>query len=54
MRLVARGLALKEIAAQLSLSINTVSTYRLRVLEKMHVRTNAALVEYAIQHGLND
>jgi len=54
MRLVARGLALKEIGAQLSLSISTVSTYRLRVLEKMNLRTNAALVEYAIQHGLND
>jgi len=52
MLLLARGLALKEIGAQLALSVNTISTYRLRVLEKMGVRSNAELVQYCIQHGL--
>jgi DNA-binding NarL/FixJ family response regulator len=52
--LLARGVALKEIGAQLSLSINTISTYRLRLLEKMNLQTNAALVHYAIHHGLID
>lgn len=54
MGMLTRGLALKEIAAQLSLSVNTVSTYRLRLLEKMGLRTNADLVQYAIHHGLSD
>jgi DNA-binding NarL/FixJ family response regulator len=54
MRLLARGSRLKEIAAQLGLSINTISTYRLRLLEKMGLKTNADLALYAVQHGLGD
>jgi DNA-binding NarL/FixJ family response regulator len=54
MRMLARGRSLKEIAGQLSLSVNTISTYRLRLLEKMNLRTNADLVQYAIRHGLMD
>jgi DNA-binding NarL/FixJ family response regulator len=54
MRLLARGTALKVIGAQLGLSISTVSTYRLRLLDKMGLRTNAELVLYAVQHGLMD
>lgn len=54
MLLLARGRALKEIGADLALSINTISTYRLRLLEKMHLHTNADLTQYAIQHGLMD
>lgn len=50
--LLVRGMALKEIAAQLALSVNTISTYRLRVLEKMKMRSNAELVQYTIQQGL--
>jgi DNA-binding CsgD family transcriptional regulator len=34
--------------------VNTISTYRLRLLEKMNLRTNADLVQYAIRHGLMD
>jgi DNA-binding NarL/FixJ family response regulator len=54
LRLLARGLGLKEIGAQLGLSISTISTYRLRLLEKMRLHTNAELVLYVIQHGLMD
>lgn len=54
MRMLARGRALKEIAAELSLSSTTISTYRLRVLAKMNLRSNAELAQYAIQHGLMD
>ena len=49
---LARGLALKAIGAQLSLSVSTISTYRQRVLEKLGVRSNAALAQYCIQHRL--
>jgi DNA-binding NarL/FixJ family response regulator len=37
---------------ELSLSSNTVSTYRARVLEKMGMKTNAELTHYAISNGL--
>ena len=50
--LLVRGMPLKEIASDLTLSVNTISTYRLRILEKMHLRSNAELVQYSVQHGL--
>jgi DNA-binding NarL/FixJ family response regulator len=52
--LVASGKSVKDIAAQLSLSEKTVSTYRTRVLEKMHMQSNTELIRYALQSGLVD
>lgn len=54
MRLIASGKALTEIAAMLSLSDKTISTYRARVLEKMGLHNNAELIRYAIQNKLVD
>ena len=54
MWLIASGKTVGEIAAQLFLSPNTVSTYRVRVLRKMRVRNNAELMQYAIRHQLVD
>ncbi len=51
---LASGLAVKRIAAELSLSVKTISTYRSRVLEKLHVFTNAELARYAVRHNLVD
>jgi DNA-binding NarL/FixJ family response regulator len=52
MRLIASGKTVKEIAGILSLSDNTISTYRARILEKMGMKTNAELTHYAIQNKL--
>jgi len=46
------GRALTEIAAELDLSVKTVSTHRTRLLEKMGMRSNAELVQYAVRHDL--
>jgi DNA-binding NarL/FixJ family response regulator len=54
MWMLASGKAVREIAAELHLSPNTVSTYRARVLKKMHMRTTAELMHYAIRHQLVD
>ena len=51
-KLLASGRSVGEIAASLSLSVKTVSTYRTRLLEKMHMENNAQLVSYAFHHGL--
>jgi two-component system, NarL family, response regulator NreC len=51
LRLVALGHTNQEIAAQLSLSIKTVETYRGRGMEKLGLASRAALVRYAIQAG---
>jgi two-component system, NarL family, invasion response regulator UvrY len=54
MRLIASGKTLSEIAALLSLSDKTISTYRARLMEKMGMRTNAELTHYAFQNKLVD
>lgn len=36
----------------LSISVQTVSTYRARIMEKMRLETNADLTQYALDHGL--
>ncbi len=50
--MVAFGHTSAEIAAQLSLSAKTVETYRARGMEKLGLRTRAALVKFALQEGL--
>jgi len=51
---IASGKSVSEIAAETSLSVKTISTYRSRALEKMSMRTNAELTRYAIRNGLVD
>jgi two-component system, NarL family, invasion response regulator UvrY len=52
MKLLAGGGTISDIAAQLSLSPTTISTYRSRIMEKMKLRSNADLARYAIENGL--
>lgn len=50
--MIASGKMIKEIADELALSVKTVSTYRSRILDKMGLKSNAALTHYAIQNKL--
>jgi len=52
MCLIASGKTVGEIADELSLSVKTISTYRARILEKMSLKSNAALTHYAVQQRL--
>lgn len=52
LRMIGSGKTVSEIAAELSLSVKTVSTYRTRILEKMNLNTNAELTRYAFEHKL--
>ena len=52
MRILTSGKTNREVANQLSISAKTVSTYRSRILEKMKLRTNAELMNYAFRHKL--
>ena len=54
LRLVALGYKGREIADQLSLSVKTVETYRARGMDKLQLRSRAALVRYALNNGLID
>jgi DNA-binding NarL/FixJ family response regulator len=48
------GKAVSEIAAQLNLSVKTVSTHKARILQKMNMNNPAELIRYAIHHRLVD
>jgi two-component system invasion response regulator UvrY len=52
LKLLASGKTVSQIAEQLSLSSNTVSTYRSRILEKMKMGSNNELMRYALQQKL--
>ena len=54
LRMIASGKSVKEIAEELSLSAKTVSTYRVRILEKMGMKTTVELIRYAFRAQLVD
>jgi DNA-binding NarL/FixJ family response regulator len=52
LQLIASGKTVSEIAEEISLSVNTISTYRARILEKLNLNNNAELTRYAIDNNL--
>lgn len=54
LRLIASGNTVSEIAAQLNLSVKTVSSYRTRLLDKLQLKNNAQIMVYAMTHSLLD
>ena len=52
LRLISKGKKIKDIATSLSLSVSTVNTYRLRILKKMKMETDAEIVRYALENKL--
>ncbi|MCP3710052.1 response regulator transcription factor [Paraburkholderia sp. CNPSo 3274] len=53
-RRIAAGQTITEIAQELCVSAKTVSTYKVRILEKMQMPHEAALVRYAMRYKLVD
>jgi len=51
-KMLASGKTVSEIGQQMSLSVKTVSTHRTRILQKMELKTNAELTQYAMRQGL--
>jgi DNA-binding NarL/FixJ family response regulator len=54
MVMLATGKKVKDIAADLNLSISTVFTYRVRIFEKLKIKSNVELTHYAITNKLVD
>ena len=50
--LIAAGKSVSQIAAELSLGVPTISTYRARILEKMRLKNNAEITHYVIENRL--
>jgi len=49
---IAKGKSLTDIANSLGLSINTVSTYRARIIKKLNLKNNSGIIRYAIDNNL--
>ena len=52
MLLLATGKTVTDVAGELSVSVKTISTHRSHILEKMRMRRNTELTQYAIDNGL--
>jgi two-component system response regulator NreC len=52
LQLISEGKSTKEIAGELNLSIKTIETYRLKLMNKLGITNLAGLVKYAIREGL--
>ena len=53
LRFIAKGCALNDIAEQLHLSPKTVSTRKMKLMQKLGIQNNADLILFAAAHGLN-
>lgn len=51
---ISLGKSVSEIAGDLALSVNTITSYRSRVMQKMNMRSNAEIIRYAIKNQLVD
>lgn len=52
LQLLAEGISVKEISANLYISKNTVNSHRTHIMEKLDIHSTAKLIQYAIQKGL--
>lgn len=52
LHLIVSGQQIGDIATALNLSPKTVSTHKMRIMQKLHVSNNADLVRYALRHGI--
>jgi len=52
LQLISSGKTVSEIAETIYLSVNTISTYRARILDKLSLHNNAELTRYALDHHL--
>ena len=50
--LIGAGMQIKQVAAELGISVSSVNTYRNRIFRKLGLASNAALIRYALKAGL--
>jgi len=52
LQLLAEGNSAKEIGAILEISTRTVEFHKYRMMQELHLKTSAQLIQYAIKHGI--
>ncbi len=53
-QLIAEGMATKEVAALLGISVKTAESHRNRIMQKLDIHDTAGLVRYAVRRGLTE
>lgn len=54
LHMLAKGKKISEIAKELFISSKTVSTHKVRLMQKMQIDSDAKLIQYAITHGMTE
>ncbi len=52
LQLLAEGKSHKEVASILNISVKTAEYHKYAILDRLGIKTNAELVQYAIRHGI--
>ena len=52
LQLIAEGMANKQIASELEISIKTIEKHRQHLMEKLNIHDTAGLTRYAISAGI--
>lgn len=52
LQMLAAGKSINDIAESFALSAKTISTHKMRLMQKLNLSNNAELIRYAIKHGL--
>ncbi len=54
LRMIASGSNTREMSEDLNLSVNTIATYRRRILQKLGLRSDVDVTRFALEHKLLD
>ena len=52
LQLVAEGRSMKEIAGVLDITPRTVAHHKYRLMDQLHIKSTAELVQYAVKHNM--
>jgi DNA-binding NarL/FixJ family response regulator len=52
LQMISGGQRLRDIAVMLGLSVKTVSTHKMRLMQKLDVGNNADLIRFCVEHGV--
>jgi DNA-binding NarL/FixJ family response regulator len=52
LRLLAQGKSMKNVAKALGITARTVQFHKYRMMKKLHFKSNAQIVRFAMQHGI--